>query len=775
MALTWREPVASRGVQLEAFGLQSIVARVDPYFAWAAAKGLVPRTFTTDDGRKEPCWYPVLIQLHGTTAEKFARAVNEPSANRPRSTIAWVPPWFVEAAPGLAGTTFVVAWVDWRFFSALATADSYVREHVQRFEFGMSDGVPPPEVLRILAEERGEHATASAVPPAPFAGSTPTPQRGDAIVAIVDDGIAFAHARFRGRNGTSRIVAFWDQKVPRTHPWTTVPTPVTHGVEWPADPPANKGLGTPASLNELLVAHLHADVVDEDALYAAAAQAQAGTRARHGTHVLDLAAGLDRQPGAPSPAIVAVQLPEPTAADASGRLLAPQLLDGVRFAIDRADRHAMRSGRAGPLPIVVNLSYGLNGGPHDGSSLLELALAEIVALREGDLDPPGATPAVVHPVSIVVAAGNSAQARGHVAFTLGAGERRTLRWRIPPDSLTSAYLELWFGHGMPDTPVPKVGVRLLAPTPTDDDAPTIVHPAFADPDADRRDFAQLTDTTWAETDNALADRLVAQVAWVAEGKGLASEPLSLYNDRDMVLAAIAPTAGLEAGRAWAPPGVWCVELSNEGSAAVEVHGWIRRNDTPFGSRAGGRQSWFEDVGYAVLRDDGRARVHDDPASDTPIRRTTTLNGIATGRNVVVVGAQREDDRSAAGYTAQGPTVPGSATEVVRRRGPDLIAPSDRSAARPGRLAAGTRSGSTVALNGTSVATPQVVRRIAEAFVAGAASTPEALAAVRVQLAAPVQQASDIVPSDVEVLRSGTARLRSPYRATREDPHDPYAP
>jgi len=217
--------------------------------------------------------------------------------------------------------------------------------------------------------------------------------------------------------------------------------------------------------------------------------------------------------------------------------------------------------------------------------------------------------------------------------------------------------------------VPKVGVRLLAPTPTDDDAPTIVHPAFADPDADRRDFAQLTDTTWAETDNALADRLVAQVAWVAEGKGLASEPLSLYNDRDMVLAAIAPTAGLEAGRAWAPPGVWCVELSNEGSAAVEVHGWIRRNDTPFGSRAGGRQSWFEDVGYAVLRDDGRARVHDDPASDTPIRRTTTLNGIATGRNVVVVGAQREDDRSAAGYTAQGPTVPGSATEVVRRRGP----------------------------------------------------------------------------------------------------------
>ena len=50
-------------------------------------------------------------------------------------------------------------------------------------------------------------------------------------------------------------------------------------------------------------------------------------------------------------------------------------------------------------------------------------------------------------------------------------------------------------------------------------------------------------------------------------------------------------------------------------------------------------------------------------------------------------------------------------------GPDAMAVSDDSHAHRGILAAGTRSGSTVPMNGTSVAAPQITRWIAERMAA----------------------------------------------------------
>ncbi|MFN7642946.1 MAG: hypothetical protein ACK5PW_07655 [Burkholderiales bacterium] len=751
MPISWSKPdVAARDVRLRAYGLTSLASRVDPFLAWAAERGLVD----------EDAWFPLLIQLVDTTARDFALEVNKAPLSAGGQPFAWIPPWYLRPGPNLGPTRFVAAWVTADFFRVLSVDGSYVARHVDRFEFGLTDSPPPPEALRLLDNQ----VPLNEPPAAPFAGideADLVARWDEAVLGIVDDGIAFVQSRFLGRDGKPRIRAFWDQRVPVEVPSFAPKAPITHGIERDGD-----------EILELMDRHRHAGLVDEDELYEAAGQGQTGGRARHGTHVLDVAAGLD--PGsAAAPAIVAVQLPSQIAADASGALLAPHVFDGVRYIVDRADRHAASvtagPGSPGPLPVVVNLSYGLLGGPHDGSSVLECALADLVRAREGDFDPTrpedGSQPtqaARSYPLSIVIAAGNAAQDRCHATFVATPGETRTLKWRIPPDSRTSSYLEVWLGHAKPDATGAVVRLRLVPPVPTVGD----VH------EVGPGECAHLHDDTWS-TNAPSSDRsLVASVSYISESPGGNAKgwPKSYYNDRDMILAAVAPTDGFDTDRAWAPAGVWTVELINSGDDDIEVHAWIRRNDSPFGSRTGGRQSWFEDEDYRVFDDEGRLVQHDDPASSTPVRRSTTLNGIATGRNALVVGAQRDKDRIAAPYTAHGPVVPAAAAAAPWRQGPDLLAPADRSAARRGVPGAGTRSGSVVFLNGTSVAAPSFARRMVEQFAGGKAkSTLDAYTAAAEALAVPVQAMNATVPSDVERQRSGLRRLTDPYWVARDEP------
>lgn len=113
----------------------------------------------------------------------------------------------------------------------------------------------------------------------------------------------------------------------------------------------------------------------------------------HGTHVTGIAAGNGNWPvfhvgeeaeyvGVAPEATLIIGAPASAAGFAD-----PDILNGAAFIFDRAD--------AMGLPAVVNLSLGGDFGPHDGTSLLEKALATLV----GD-DRPG------H--AMVVSSGNSA-------------------------------------------------------------------------------------------------------------------------------------------------------------------------------------------------------------------------------------------------------------------------------------------------------------------------------------------------------------------------------
>jgi len=734
MTLRWLSDASLRAMRADAFGLGALADRIDPYLVWAA----------TDRPADRPAWAPLLIELRGkATAVDFA-------ARARRAWRGWIAlgPWYDAPAARLQATRYLCAWVDLRQFAdelaaGLRKAPREVAPDdlvalVGRFAYGAALASP----TRLGAAHGSPAAMA-----APYASWTrsagPAPRR--VVVGIVDDGIAFANGRFRSAGGTPRIGWFWDQRAVVASPTFVAGAGAPdYGTERRGEPdPTAAQPSPPKSLHQLLADHTHVGLVDEDAAYAEAGQGQVAERARHGTHVLDLAAGEARAAAGSAAAIVAVQLPQIVTDDPSGYQLEPLLVDAVRWIVDRADRLAAEAGDAAPPAVVVNVSYGVHGGPHDGSSLFESAIDGLVATREAD----GA------PLAVVVAAGNAALSRCHASFELEPDARRTLRWRIPPDSGTPAFVELWLGHAVPGSPTGAVRVRVVPPAPAAGAGQVSVASPYAELRGHGLPDAQGTDD----------DHVVCTASYLA--RQTAPGQLSYWNDRDMVLIAVWPTAGLDPTRRWAPSGDWTVEVTQDGGSPLAVHAWIQRNDRPFGSRARGRPSRFVDPDYP-LRDHGGRPIErdDDPRFPTPdrcpIRRGGTLNGIATGRRSVVVGAQRvgagTGGRPAPSpYTARGPGVPSAADLAAGRTAPDLAAPGDTSAARRGVLATGTRSGSVAALDGTSVAAAAVTRRLAEAFAdPGHATAAAALAAV-------IAGASAAQAPDAD--RVGTGGLAGPVR------------
>lgn len=192
------------------------------------------------------------------------------------------------------------------------------------------------------------------------------------VVGIVDFGCDFTHLNFRRADGSTRILALSDQSAP-LHP---------------GSPSAYGRVYGEGQIN----AALQASNPFENLGYPKAMDGS-WRNGTHGTHVTDIAAGNglgSGQPGAAPEADIlfvgadasdiAWDGPEVTQ-KAFGDSV--QLLEAVRFIFDVA----------GDRPCVVNLSLGTNGGPHDGTSLVEQGLDAMLA------DKPNR--------SVVIAASNS--------------------------------------------------------------------------------------------------------------------------------------------------------------------------------------------------------------------------------------------------------------------------------------------------------------------------------------------------------------------------------
>jgi subtilisin family serine protease len=318
------------------------------------------------------------------------------------------------------------------------------------------------------------------------------------IVGIVDFGGDFAHRNFRLANGKTRLLAIWNQS----------------GIAQ-ADSPFQYG-------------RLYRREQIDAALLAPDPYAALGygprpdtqfERGSHGTHVMDIAAGNGRGSGvagvAPEADLIFV---EASANDVpwQGREVVEksfgdsvQMLEAIRFIFDLA----------GDRPCVVNLSLGTNGGPHDGSSLVEQGIDAMVNAKPNR--------------AVVIAASNS-QADGiHTSGQVPAtGVAEDLVWRVRDHAGGEA--EIWFAGAA------RLELSLIGP-----DGTVVV------------DAIQPGDTaSIASEDGELAVFVSSRLA----------DP----NNGDNVIGVyLAP--GL-------PGGEWIVRLRSLGMNTVDFHAWIERLD-----------------------------------------------------------------------------------------------------------------------------------------------------------------------------------------------------
>jgi hypothetical protein len=486
------------------------------------------------------------------------------------------------------------------------------------------------------------------------------------VMGIIDDGIAFAHERFRD-GAASRVEFWWLQD----GPYQTVASPVPYGRELKKD-----------KIDALINLCTHAGVVDEDALYRHAGlidmrvpgHKSAAWRLAHGTHVMDLACGFDPNPGRNDRPIVCVQLPARVTADTSGANLTPYSIEAIDYILDRADRIGAALG-AGRLPVVINFSYGKLAGPHDGTSELEAFIDQRIAERE----------ALGSSLDVVLPAGNSHLLRGHAPVSFSSKTQSVaLHWRVLPDDRTPSTMEIWLPWRAGGLGPSRMSVTVTPPGGPES------HPPLG------------------ETPGSL-------VVLQSNGNTLCELQYShspAPTDRGLFLVTLQPTADLAPAAAIAPAGVWTITLKNASLGKNDiVNARIQRDETLYGHPRLGRQSYFDEACFSRYDHAGRAREDDDPTC--LVRRMGTLNSIATGRRSVVAGGFLRRERVPAPYSAAGPITPQLGAPPPHRAGPDAMTVSDDSRVHSGVLAAGSRSGSVVAMNGTSVAAPQLARWIAD--------------------------------------------------------------
>lgn len=531
--------------------------------------------------------------------------------------------------------------------------------------------------LQQAAVERVELATPvtgeqKATKPLILAGLENVP---NVILGVIDDGCPFARQGLRV-GASTRVQLLWDQN-PVCRP----------------DPRARYGRVLDSS--ELGAVLGTRDV----SAYEALGMNNLRRRATHGAHVLDVLAGPVTARARVSPSrftledgdgsalqppawqatddeasrapLFFVQLPSKAIDDPTGRWLARHALDGLDFIIDNAKALWRLNPRGKRL--VVNLSWGPQTGPHDGSSLLERAFDQRIQSCAQD----GIT------LHITLPAGNSLESRAHGQFALSRG-CRDLAWQVMPDASHPQFLEIWWPIG---TPLTDVGLNVRSP---------------------EGQQIRFNGAALAQDQRGAILSAGAGHAW-----GITVVP---HHSRFMALLALAPTRPHTTTTAIPPHGRWQITVGAATSAAPDrlVHVYVARNTANMGAKRRSPDSYLWDAGYESTR---HGRWPRSEPVDSLVRREGTLSGIATGAETLVVAGHvlsRQPARAAANPSDVEPAAPysssGPATHTERN--PDWALPTDDSPYLRGVLAGGVREGSAVRLTGTSTAAPQLARKLA---------------------------------------------------------------
>ncbi len=521
-------------------------------------------------------------------------------------------------------------------------------------------GAPIPTLTFGLVLRGGR---ATEIPP-PGGGFLPS-----TAVGIVDDGIAFAHERFQTIAGQARVQAIWLQ----TLEVRTEDNGVAFGkrLQWKE---LNDDLQSGMRDVEI---YRKAGLLD----FASEGHKANAFRRSHGTHILDVAAGFDPAEinGPQDSPIFAVQLPAEATADTSGITMGSYVLQGIRQIMLWADRMGKTKENPGiPVPLTINFSYGILAGPKDGTHDLEWIIDSLANYRTTRIKDP-------MPTKVVLPSGNSYRNRDTARMTFSDDKPQDIDWVIQPDDATPNFLEIWLDIEGGEVNGPTAPVELQLTTPDNEMGIATL------PNAGSVRVLQHN------------KRPVAAVYYDC----VAGKNSSVGRGR--IFLAVNPTHSLDESENLAPAGQWNISLKRSVKESVVAKFFIQRDDTPTGYPRRNRPSYFSHAD-AYCRD---PKTGDYKALNPrgPVSHEGTISAIANGCSTLVVGAaEAADGLQPADYTSSGPS--------KTRLGPDLSAIADDGIAHPGILAAGTYSGTVVSLRGTSVAAPQLVRRMAYELTPG---------------------------------------------------------
>ncbi len=474
---------------------------------------------------------------------------------------------------------------------------------------------------------------------AQFSDSPSAVQSDRPVMVVIDEGLPVANQKFRDAIGDTRFLHYLDMGA-RAEKGAFGFFDLSIGRWW-----------TREDLNKLL-----RGAEDEEDVYRAmdlwvrpGRRPAHAFRASHGAHILDLAV---RKSDCD---IIGIELSSDAVEDSTGRSLAAALERALIWLNDKLVE-------INPPRVVLNLSYGVIAGPHDGSGAVERMLDDFIARGQGRRH-------------VCLAAGNFYLERCVARLT--NEDDLGLDWRIAPDDRTPSFVEIWGPSQEKGAAGFSVG---LAPPCGAPEKPVFSKPGHKfDLDVNGHHLARI--------DHRIDQR----------------------NGRHCVTISVRATQSLEGG-ATAPAGRWRIEVKPDFTPtpdhAIELR--IQRDDSRFGAEAKGRQSYFDHPSLDI-DDDLSGLAEPDDASTGPITSKRTASAFATGAATLSIAAIFGDSGQPTRYSSAGPTSAGHDTPQ-----PTYAATADRSKAQRGIIATGVRSNSTVLLNGTSVSAPQAANFLARA-------------------------------------------------------------